>query len=76
MNDWSPISTAPRDRDLHLGVMEEGEVHALIFPCRRAEGGWVHAGTGRWVQIDPTHWREWRTEPGSRTRDSPEGARR
>ena len=71
-----PDIDPPRDRDLHLGVMEEGEVHALIFPCRRAEGGWVHAGTGRWVQIDPTHWREWRTEPGSRTRDSPEGARR
>ena len=33
-------------------------VHALVFPCRRILGGWMHAETKERV----THWREWRSE--------------
>lgn len=59
LHEWHPISTAPRDRDLHLCVIEDGEVYALVFPCRRKGGQWTHAATGKPVQVDPTHWREW-----------------
>lgn len=59
MDDWQPISTAPRDRDLQLSVIEDGEVYALVFPCRRKGGQWAHAATGKLVEVDPTHWREW-----------------
>ncbi len=60
LHDWHPISTAPHDRDLHLCVIENGEVYPLVFPCRRKGGQWMHATTGRPVPVDPTHWREWK----------------
>jgi len=57
---WQPISTAPFDRDLELAVIDEGgEAHALVFPCRRAPGGWIDAKTLEPVKVRPTHWREW-----------------
>ncbi len=59
MHDWHPVSTAPSDRNLQLSVHEKGEVHALVFPCRRVEKGWVSALTGKLVPVDPTHWRDW-----------------
>lgn len=59
MQDWNPIASAPSDRDLHLSVIEDGEVYALVFPCRRKGAQWVDAHNGRLVDIDPTHWREW-----------------
>ena len=61
MLDWQPISTsaAPFDRDLQLSVIERGEVHALIFPCRQTPCGWVDSKTRRQVSVDPTHWRAW-----------------
>ncbi len=64
MHDWHPITTAPFDRDLRLSVIENGDVHTgdvhtLAFPCRRTQGGWAHASTGKPVLVDPTHWREW-----------------
>jgi hypothetical protein len=36
--DWQPIDPAPFDQCLELSVIEDSEVHALVFPCRRAEG--------------------------------------
>lgn len=59
MLDWQPISSAPFDRDLKLSVIEEGEVYALIFPCRRGRAGWVDAKTGKLIPVNPTHWRVW-----------------
>jgi len=57
---WRPISTAPSDRDLRLAVLDaDGTAHALIFPCRQIEGGWVKADTKTRIQLEPTHWREW-----------------
>ena len=60
VRDWHPISTAPPDRDLQLGVIENDEVHCLVFPCRRTEQGWVDAANGRSIRVDPTFWREWK----------------
>jgi len=59
MLDRQPISTAPFDRDLELSVIEQGEVHTLIFPCRRTQAGWVDSKSGKSVFVDPTHWRVW-----------------
>ena len=62
---WRPISTAPFDRDLELAVLDvEGE-HALVFPCRRIPGGWIKATNKQWVDVRPTHWREWVQEGGT-----------
>ena len=58
--EWQAISSAPFDSDLQLSVIENDEVHALIFPCRRTPGGWRNAKTLQLVLVEPTHWREWR----------------
>lgn len=64
MSDWHTISNAPFDRDLHLSVIEKGEVYALVFPCRRTADGWNDCATGEPVRIDPTHWRDWLRHTG------------
>jgi hypothetical protein len=57
---WRSISSAPYDGDLCLAVLErDGEAHALVFPCRRAKGGWINSETGKRVDVEPTHWKEW-----------------
>jgi hypothetical protein len=53
--DWRPISSAPFDQDLELSVIEEDEVHALLFPCRRTARGWVNASIKSAVSVRPTH---------------------
>ena len=62
MSEWQRASTAPFDCDLELAVLSAGEVHALLFPCRRILGGWIHAETKKRIEVDPTHWRAWRQE--------------
>jgi hypothetical protein len=57
---WQPISTAPFNRDLELAVQEGTDEHALVICCRRGPYGWCDAATGKRIEIDPTHWREWR----------------
>lgn len=42
--EWQPISTAPLDLDLELGILVYDGIHALIFPCRRIP---KTAGIGR-----------------------------
>jgi hypothetical protein len=56
---WQPIATAPFDRDLELAVIERDGPHALVFPCRRVLGGWIHATTKQRLDVSPTHWRPW-----------------
>jgi hypothetical protein len=56
---WQPISIAPFDLDLELAVRDGGELHVLVFPCRRVLGGWVNAATKERVCVNPTHWRLW-----------------
>ncbi len=57
---WLKIETAPFNRDLEVAVIEaNGEIYAVVFPCRRIAGGWIKASGGGPVEIHPTHWREW-----------------
>ena len=60
---WQPITTAPFDRDLELAVLYKDEPHALVFPCRLTADGWINAGTRKWIDVRPTHWREWTAKP-------------
>lgn len=57
MYTWQPIQSAPFGRYLQLSVIE-GQVHALAFPCRRTERGWVNRA-GKTIKIRPSHWRDW-----------------
>jgi hypothetical protein len=57
--DWQPIDSAPFGQDLQLGVIEGGEAHSLVFPCRRTNDGWLNGRTNRPVPVRPTHWRPW-----------------
>ena len=59
---WHPISNAPFDRDLELGIANSDGVRAIPFPCRRVLGGWIKAETETRVAVRPTHWREWSTD--------------
>ena len=60
MEDWQSIKDAPFDLDLELAVLDGEEVHALVFPCRRALGGWLKCGANEPVNVRPTHWRKWK----------------
>jgi hypothetical protein len=62
VKEWQPIASAPFDRDIQVSVIEKGEVHALVVPCRRTQNGWLRASTREQLFIDPTHWREWLVE--------------
>ena len=56
---WRPISTAPFNRDLKLGVTNYDGIRALVFPCRRILGGWIKSETKARIKVQPTHWRDW-----------------
>ena len=57
---WMKIETAPFNRDIEVAVIEaDGEIYAVVFPCRRVAAGWIKAASGNPVEIHPTHWREW-----------------
>lgn len=56
---WLPIASAPEAQDLRLSVVDKGEIHALVFPCRRRGPDWIDALTGRRVNVNPTHWQLW-----------------
>ena len=56
---WNTIDTAPRDQLLELlvgGILSK----PLGFPCRLTEERWMNAATNAIIEIEPTHWREWR----------------
>jgi len=58
--EWSPIASAPFDRDLELAVIDYDGAHALVFPCRRHLHGWINSKTKKPLDdLRPTHWREW-----------------
>jgi hypothetical protein len=56
---WQLISSAPYDRDLEVAVIDKDGEHALAFSCRRASEGWINATNKQWIDVRPTHWREW-----------------
>ena len=57
---WSRIDSAPRDTALELRVGSGHLSRPLSFPCRLTERGWINALTNEIIDIEPTHWREWR----------------
>jgi hypothetical protein len=59
---WNLIVTAPSDIDLELCIYDNGEYHALVFPCRRNGVGWFDVRRSKMVLIRPTHWRPWPRE--------------
>jgi len=63
---WHAVNTpsdVPVDRDVRLAVIDaKGTVHALVFPCRRADHSWIDAKSRRPVEVYPTHWQEWTAE--------------
>jgi len=56
---WRPVSSVPLGRDVEVAVLEGSDIHALIIRCRRVPDGWINAATGRQIDVNPTHWREW-----------------
>ena len=52
---WKPIATAPAEVDLELNIYDEGEYHALVFPCRRDGPGWRDASANCDMPLTPTH---------------------
>jgi hypothetical protein len=56
---WLPISTAPSNSNLEVGVVDKNGVHALMFPVRKNGPEWVDASTKKRIEIQPTHWRLW-----------------
>jgi hypothetical protein len=59
VSDWQPIATAPAETDLELSIYDEGEYHALVFPCRRDGSGWRDEGANGRMPLRPTHLRLW-----------------
>jgi len=51
---WEPIATAPFGRNLELAVIDRNSgVHALVFPCRRTEEGWLDVLMDRLIEVRP-----------------------
>jgi hypothetical protein len=58
---WLPVSIAPADINLEVGVMDNrGDIIALVFPVRKREAQWIDAVSKKAIDIGPTHWRAWR----------------
>jgi hypothetical protein len=56
---WRTIDTAPADVEVELSIYDNGEYHALVFPCLRDGLGWRDIRANRSMQVKPTHWRLW-----------------
>ena len=54
VSDWKSIATAPADADLELSIHDEGEYHALVFPCRREGSSWRDVGANRLMPLQPS----------------------
>ena len=50
------------DRGLEVSVIDDYEVRALRFPCRKRGTKWVDASSKIPHEICPTHWRTWRRD--------------
>jgi hypothetical protein len=61
-NDWQPVSIAPLDRNVQVGITFKNGILAIFFPCRRTEAGWINAIVKAPLLHDPACWREWRED--------------
>ena len=59
LRKWQPIETVPANAEVELSFYDNGQYHALVFPCRRDGSGWCDVKTGRIIDVKPTHWRLW-----------------
>jgi hypothetical protein len=57
--EWLPIATAPSDADLEVCVIDSHGIHVLLSPCRKSGKYWLDVSTKKYVDIQPTHWRNW-----------------
>ncbi len=60
--DWRRAAVAPFDRVLELAVMSAAGIDTIAVPCRRVLRGWIAAESGKPVDVQPTHWREWSSD--------------
>ena len=58
-NVWQPVAIAPVGFDLELSIYDNGEYHALVFPCQREGSRWRDVRAHRFMPLEPTHWRIW-----------------
>ena len=58
--EWKDIVSVPLSRDLEVAVIDKAGVHTTAFPCRYHDGVWINANTRKRIEINPTHWREWK----------------
>jgi hypothetical protein len=59
--EWNEIVSVPAERDLEVAVIDRDGIHPIASPCRYKEGAWINANTRRRIEINPSHWREWKT---------------
>jgi hypothetical protein len=53
---WLPISIAPSDAGLEVGVMtKKGGIHALVFPIHKSGPDWVDAKVNARWSLDFVH---------------------
>lgn len=58
---WNDVVSVPVGRDLEVAVIDKAGVHLIAFPCRYEDGVWINANARKAIEINPTHWREWKT---------------
>jgi len=61
--EWQAIvRVPPSGRDLEVAVIDKLGIHSIAFPCRYQEAVWINAVTRKQIEINPTHWRDWKTD--------------
>jgi len=64
---WHPISTAPHNQDLEIGVLDENGFVTIPFPCRQTNASdWVNTDLGTRVYMRPATWRVWQKDKSPR----------
>ena len=74
--EWQPISTAPRNRDVEVRFADSIGRYALMFPCKLTpDQGWINSWLKTPLTGDPIEWRDWTEEvvnfEASRSQDGP-----
>ena len=59
MSDWKPIAPAPVNADLELSIYDQGEYHAVVFPCRRDGSSWRDVRRQRLLRAVKRHEDDW-----------------
>jgi hypothetical protein len=54
---WNSVETAPIDTALQVRVSDGSSDYLLPFACKLTPAGWVNAGTGSPLTVQPTWWK-------------------